>query len=145
MKHVAAICIAASALAIGMVGTAASDAAKDDATDQRPEEFAGTFHPKKTSCAGCHAKATVLRTDAKYRLKVDVDYSGRKKKGPSNRVFFLEGSSSATNLVFTNKRYSVTITGDELVGKRIDEGVEVPIVLTMKRAKPPQKAEPDSR
>ena len=133
MKCAAAISMTTTLLAVGIICSATADAPKD-ATDPAPVEYVGTFHPKKARCAGCHAKATVSCTDANYKLKVTVDYSGRGKGDQPDRVIVLDGKSTETNLVFRNKRYVVAVAGDELVGKRLGDNAEVPIVLKMKRA-----------
>jgi len=138
MKHRLVYCIISATMAIGVVGVMAAEAANDGSAGASPVEYVGTFHPKKSSCAACHARATVSRAGSEYTLRVEVDYSGRKKnkKGPDSRVFVMEGTSGETGLVFENKRYKATITGDQLIGERLGTNAEVPAVLKMKLAAP---------
>jgi len=138
MKHRLVCCIITATMATGVMGAVAAEAADDGAAGALPGEYVGTFHPKKSNCAACHAKATVSRAGSKYTLKVEVDYSGRKKnnKGPDSRVFVMEGTQGEIGLVFANKRYKATITGDQLIGERLGTNAEVPAVLKMKLAAP---------
>jgi len=142
MRNTAVFLVACATLAIGAAGAIAADAAEDGAAELTPVEYVGTFHPKKAPCAACHAKATLLHTGSKYTLKVVVDYSGRKKNGEASRVFTMEGAAGETGgVVFKNKRYTVTLKGDELIGERLEENAPVPTVLRMKPAAAPAKTD----
>ncbi len=144
MKQRLVWCLTGAIVTMAAVGAMGAEAAGDSAAETLPGEYVGTFHPKKSSCAACHAKATVSQEGSKYTLKVEVDYSGRKKnkKGPDSRVFVMKGTQGESGLVFENKRYKATIKGGQLIGERLGDDVEVPTVLQMKLAAATEISEP---